>query len=167
MKTGGRQYLLDANVLITAHRAYYAFDLCPGFWKSVQAGFAAKRIFSTQRVKTELHAGGDKLAQWVAAELPAEFFLDDASTAVVATYAPMMTWVASKGFLPAATARFASDADGWLIATAKQGSFCLVTHEVRQIAAKARIPMPNVCEEFGVSYCTTFEMLRELECSFG
>lgn len=166
MKAGGRPFLVDANVLIAAHRLYYAFDLCPGFWRSVQEGFAAKRIFSIRRVHAELHAGGDVLAKWIAAELPAEFFLDDASVAIAASYAPMMTWVASRDFLPAAKAKFASDADGWLIAAAKQGNFCLVTHEVRQIGAKARVPMPNVCEEFGVSYCNTFEMLRALECCY-
>lgn len=167
MKPGGRQFLLDANVLIAAHRAYYAFDLCPGFWKAVQAGFAAKRMFSTQRVLAELNAGGDALAKWIAAELPANFFVDDASAAVAASYSPMMTWVAAKDFIPAAKAKFASDADGWLVAAAKQGNFCVVTHETRQLGARARVMIPNVCEEFGVSYCTTFEMLRELGCSFG
>ena len=166
MQSGGRQFLLDANVLIAAHRAYYAFDLCPGFWKSVAEGFAAKRVFSIGRVQAELKAGGDVLAKWIATELPTEFFIDDTSTAVAASYAPMMTWVASRDFLAAAKAKFASDADGWLIAAAKQGNFCLVTHEMRQVGAKARVPIPNVCEEFGVSYCNTFEMLRELECCY-
>lgn len=41
-----------------------------------------------------------------------------------------------------------------------------MTHETRQISAKARVPIPNACDEFGVSYCTTFDMLRELECSY-
>jgi len=25
-------YLLDADTLISAHRQYYPFDFCPGFW---------------------------------------------------------------------------------------------------------------------------------------
>lgn len=45
MTEEGRKFLVDANVLIAAHRAYYAFELCPGFWESVKAGFAAGRIF--------------------------------------------------------------------------------------------------------------------------
>ena len=28
-------YLVDSDVFITAKNLYYAFDLCPGFWKSV------------------------------------------------------------------------------------------------------------------------------------
>lgn len=158
--------MLDANVLITAHRSYYAFDLCSGFWDSVKAGFKANRIFSTRRVQGELQAGGDVLTKWVAAELPPDFFINDGSTIIASAYAPMMTWVASKNFISAAIAQFASGADGWLIATAKQENLCLVTHETRQLGAKSRVPIPNVCEEFGVSYCNTFEMLRELGCCF-
>lgn len=166
MKREGRKFLLDANVLIAAHRLYYAFDLCPGFWQSVLDGFAAGRIFSTHRVKVELLTGGDVLSDWVTNELPAGFFVNDATAAVVAEFAPMMAWVASKDFLPAARAKFATDADGWLAAAAKHSGFCVVTHETRKEGAKARVIIPNVCEEFGVSYCNTFEMLRELGCAY-
>lgn len=161
----GRKFLLDANVLIAAHRSYYAFDLCPGFWQSVMDGFAAGRIYSTLRVKAEL-LKGDVLEDWVNDQLPNEFFLDDSTSAIAAEYGPMMAWVVTKGFLPAAQAKFAKDADGWLVATAKKDGFCLVTHEVRQEGAKARVPIPNVCDEFGVVHCNTFEMLRELGCSY-
>lgn len=98
--------------------------------------------------------------------MPTGFFLDDASGPIVTAYTPMMAWVAGRDFLPAAKAKFATDADGWLIAAAKQSGYCLVTHETIQPGARARVPMPNVCDEFGISYCSTFEMLRELECSY-
>lgn len=166
MKQEDRKFLLDANVLITAHRSYYAFDLCPGFWQSVLDGFAAGRIYSTQRVKAELLKGGDVLSDWVELILPDEFFLDDSTAGIAAEFGPMMAWVVAKGFLPAAQAKFARDADSWLMATSKKEGFCLVTHEGRQEGAKARVPMPNVCEEFAVEYCNTFEMLRELGCAY-
>ena len=166
MTADTRKFLLDANVLITAHRSYYAFDLCPGFWESVKAGHAAGRIFSTHRVLAEVKRNTDPLSDWVDGELPAEFFLDDSAAAVVSEYGPMMQWVQSRDFQPAAKAKFATDADGWLVATSKQTGFCLVTHEARQEGAKVRVPMPNVCEEFGVSYCNTFEMLRALACCY-
>ena len=166
MMAGGAKFLLDANVLMTAHRSYYAFDLCPGFWDSVKAGHTAGRIFSTHRVLDELHRGDDVLSHWVCDELPAGFFLNDSTAAVADEYAPMMRWVSSKDFLPAAKTKFASDADGWLVATSKHGDYCLVTQEARQDGAKARIPLPNLCEEFGVNYCNTFEMLRALSCCF-
>jgi len=168
MNEVGRTFLLDANVLIAAHRGYYAFDLCPGFWKSISEGHASGRIFSTSRVESELMKGktGDTLTTWLATEMPDDFFLDDATAEIAAEFAPLMAWVASGQFLSAAQAKFASDADGWLIATARKLGYCLVTHEARQDAAKARVPMPNVCDEFGVAYCNTYEMLRELGCSY-
>jgi len=161
-----RVFLLDTNVLIAAHRAYYAFDLCPGFWESIKAAHAAGRIFSTRRVRDEMVGKGDALATWVAQELPPEFFVDDSAAGIVAEYGPMMAWVVARGFMPAAQAKFATDADGWLVATAKHGNFCLVTHEARKPDAKARVPIPNVCEEFAVSYCNSFEMLRALGCCY-
>lgn len=163
--TNGK-YLLDASVLITAYRSYYAFDICPGFWQSILDHFAAGRIFSTQRVKTELLRTTDALSDWVKASLPGGFFIDDSSAAVILEYRPMMTWVVSKGFLPAAQAKFASDADGWLVATSKHAGYCLVTLEARQDGARARVPIPNVCEEFSVPYCNTSEMLRALGCCY-
>ncbi|MEI8038651.1 MAG: DUF4411 family protein [Verrucomicrobiota bacterium] len=166
MTEAGPIYLLDANVLIAAHRSYYAFDLCPGFWRAVQTGHAAGRIFSTHRVFTELQRGGDVLADWVGRVLPADFFLDDSAGGVIAAYAPMMQWVQSRDYHIAAKNKFASDADGWLVAMAKHGGYMLVTHESRSDDAKARVPVPNVCDHFGVSYCNTFEMLRALSCQF-
>lgn len=165
MTEAGPKFLLDANVLITAHRLYYAFDICPGYWDAIKAGHAAGRIHSTQRVLAELRRGADILVDWVEQELPAEFFLDDSAAGVISAYAPMMQWVQSRDYTPAAKTKFASDADGWLVATAKQDRHVLVTHEVRS-DAKARVPMPNVCEHFGVRYCDTYEMLRALSCQF-
>jgi len=166
MTASARIFLLDANVLITAHRAYYAFDLCPGFWNSIKDSHAKGRIFSIERVKSEWEKGKDALAKWVNDELPESFFLDDTTTEIATEFAPLMTWVKSKDFLPAAKVKFANDTDGWLVATAKQKGYSVVTLEARQEGAKARVPMPNVCEEFGVEYCHTFEMLRELGCRF-
>lgn len=161
-----REFLLDANVFITAHRSYYAFDLCPEFWETMKEGFTARRIYSTRRVRAELERGGDALTTWVEDHLPTDFFIDDSMASVVAEYAPMMTWVSGRDFLPAAKAKFATDADGWLVATAKQAGYCLVTHEARNEGSRVRVPIPIVCDRFGVSYCNTFELLRELGCSY-
>ena len=164
--TGDKKYLLDANVLINAHRSYYGFDICPGFWKSILAGHAAGKIFSTARVKDELSRGKDLLTDWLKADLPTSFFLNDSTLFIAAEFGPMMQWVQSKEYTPAAKSRFASDADGWIIATAKQGNYQVVTHEANNDDAKKRVMMPTVCKQFGVDYCNTFEMLRDLKCCY-
>jgi hypothetical protein len=166
MSNGAQKFLLDANILIAAYRTYYAFDLCPGFWKSVQDGFAAGRVFSTQRIRSELRQGRDALADWIEKDLPTAFFIDDGAVQVIAEFSPIMQWVESRDFLPHAKATFATVADGWLVAAAKSGSFCVVTQEARRDDAKARVLIPNVCDQFAVSYCDTFAMLRALGCSY-
>ncbi|MEN3942298.1 DUF4411 family protein [Prosthecobacter sp. SYSU 5D2] len=166
MTNESRKFLLDTNVLITAHRSYYAFDLCPGFWQSISDGHAAGRLCSTVRVRDELLKGKDLLADWLKITLPDGFFLDDSSAEIATEYGPLMSWVVARGFTSGAQAKFASDADGWLIATAKKEGFCLVTHEVSRPEARAKVQMPDVCKEFGVAYCNTFDMLRELGCKF-
>lgn len=31
-------FLVDADVFIAAKNRYYAFDICPGFWNSLETG---------------------------------------------------------------------------------------------------------------------------------
>lgn len=42
----------------------------------------------------------------------------------------------------------------------------VVTHEEFNADAKKRVPLPNVCKQFGVSYVDTFAMLKELKARF-
>jgi hypothetical protein len=166
MRNDGQTYLLDANVLITAHRTYYSFDLCPGFWAAIIHGFNDGILFSTERVRKELLCGKDVLTTWVTEKLPKQFFIDDSSSDVIKAFTPMMAWVVGRKFPAAAQAKFARDADGWLVAAAKTKGFRLVTHETRKPDAKAVVPLANVCDEFSVSYCNTFAMLKSLGVEF-
>ena len=49
-----KKYLLDTNILVEAHKRYYGFDLCPGFWEAVVRQHHSSRIFSIDRVKKEI-----------------------------------------------------------------------------------------------------------------
>ena len=73
----GWAYLVDSDVFITAKDLYYPFDICPGFWKSLLHHHRAGRVYSTDRVRSELLAGRktEDLVQWVRSEVPGGFFL--------------------------------------------------------------------------------------------
>lgn len=158
-------YVLDANVLMEAHRRYYAFDLCPGFWECLEHYCGEGCVVSLDRVRDEVQ-DGDALADWVASA-PEAFFVSTADPEVVRLYQDIMAWVHSQPqFLEAAKARFARGADGWLIAYAGARGATLVTHEKFESNAKRTVPMPNVCRQFGVAYCDAFAMLRALEVRF-
>ena len=162
----GTTYVLDANVFIEAARRYYAFDLAPPFWESLVQHAENERIYSIDRVKVELERGKDELAEWATSQFSNAFASTDEEE-VTNSYASVMDWVrAQDQFSDAAKADFADGADGWLVAYAMSKSQIIVTHEVLDPGIKRKVPIPNVCEAFGVSYVDTFEMLRQLGVRF-
>lgn len=159
-------YVLDANVFIQAARRYYAFDLAPKFWEALLRHGEGSRIKSIDRVKHELERGKDELATWVK-EIFVDAFASTDDTDVIRSFAELMTWVqAQRQFTDAAKADFASAADGWLVAYGRVNGCVVVTHEVLDPNVRRKVPIPNVCEAFGVPFVDTFEMLRALGVRF-
>jgi hypothetical protein len=161
------RYVLDANVFIQAKHTYYAFDVCPGYWKALLAHHERSNLCSIDRVRKELLALSDELAAWVKSKVPDEFFVSTVDPTVAQWFGKMMAWVQAQAqYLPAAKAEFAEKADGWLIAYAKTHGHRLVTLETPNPAVKKKVPIPNVCDAFGVRYLDTFDMLRALKLRF-
>jgi len=160
------RYLLDANPFIEAKNRYYGFDICPGFWTSIVELHEAKRVFSIDRIQTELRGQDDDLMDWANAA-PDTLFKKTEDPEVIDTFQRMLNWVYTQDqFTDAAKAEFASVADGWVIAYAAVNGLLVVTHEEFAPDAKRKVPMPNVCLEFNVEYVNLFDMLRELKVSF-
>ncbi|MGB8658390.1 MAG: DUF4411 family protein [Candidatus Zixiibacteriota bacterium] len=159
-------YILDANVFIEAARRYYAFDLAPKFWKSLVNYADERQIRSIDRVKKELERGNDDLARWVKQEFDAAFASTDEEE-IIQSYREIMAWVYNQNqFSDAAKSEFAKGADGWLIAYARVKGCLVVTHEELAPDVKRKVPIPNVCQAFGVNCTDTFKMLRSLGVRF-
>ncbi len=160
--TNGPTYVLDANVFIQAARRYYAFDVAPRFWDSLVQHAGNGQVCSIDRVLEELERGKDELAAWANNDLSDAFVSTDEAD-VIRVYRQIMSWVQVQSqFTDAAKADFASGADGWLVAYAKVKGCVVVTQEVFDPAVKRKVPIPNVCQAFGVQYIDTFAMLRRL-----
>lgn len=167
--TAKRLFLVDSDVFITAKNTYYAFGICPGFWEGVIQQHEKGRVFSIDRVRNELLAGrkSEDLAQWVTKELPPSFFLDAESGDVPNRYTEIMLWSQRHpAYADSAKAKFATGADGWLVAYAKLHDAIVVTNEVGAPNAKSDIKLPDVCAQFGVPVMNTFSMLTELAVRF-
>lgn len=159
-------FLLDTNVFIEAHKRYYAMDLCPGFWDCLEYHCQETRVLSIDRVREEI-LQGDALEEW-ARQAPSKLFASSAEDRVLQAFSDMVRWVqGSTQFHMRAKEEFARVADGWLIAYAQVHGLVVVTHESFSPNSKRKVPMPNVCQQFGVPYNDTFSMLRSLEVSFG
>lgn len=162
-------YLVDSDVFITAKNLYYAFDLCPGFWKSLLHYHGEGRVFSVDRVRNELLAGrsDEDLFQWVKNDVPQKFFLPVDTDEVGRVYTEIMMWVQRHPkYFDHAKAKFATGADGWLVACAQVRDATVVTNEQPAPTSRKDVKLPDVCEEFKVPRQNTFAMLRALGAQF-
>ena len=162
-------YLVDSDVFITAKNLYYSFDICPGFWKSVVHHHRQGRVFSVDRVRGELLAGPktEDLVRWVKDEVPEGFFVPVDTEPVVRAYTDVMMWVQRHPrYFAHAKAKFATGADGWLVAYARVHGAIVVTNEQSAPESRREIKLPDVCDQFGVRPDNTFSMLRALNVNF-
>ncbi len=158
-------YLVDSDVLITAKNRYDALGICPGFWDSILYGHSCGHLHRIDRVKQELLRGSkdDDLVQWVGQCVPAGFFLASGGSEVVASYRRVMLWVnRHKQYRDEAKAKFASDADGWLVAHGMATGKTVVTLEQSSPESLTAIKLPDVCHAFSVPCGNIFAMLHRL-----
>lgn len=162
-------FLLDSDVFITAKNTYYAFDICPGFWKALLHAHRLGRVRSIDRVRNELLSGRkeEDLVQWVTKEVPTDFFDDSNGDGVIRAYADIMLWVQRNArFMDRAKAKFATEADGWLVAYSMINGTTVVTNEKPRPESTNRVLLPDVCAQFNVPYTDIFSMLKELGFRF-
>ena len=148
-----------------AYRDYCAPDFCPAFWDCTPLYLHAGRLISIDRVFAEIKNPGD-LIQW-AQNSPSGLFVTSGEQQIASNFARIMAWVnGNSQFFDEAKAKFAAGADGWLIAYAHMHNAVVVTQEVLAPDVQQRVPIPNVCRQFNVSYLNTFDMLRQLGVHF-
>lgn len=159
-------YLLDANVLITAHHLYYPVDAVEEFWGWLAHNGVNGALKMPLETYEEVRDGGndeerDLLFGWVrgadnrAAMLFDEEVDPDLVQRVLDAYAPDLTddeieTIGRDPFLIA-------------YALADPANRCVVTTEVsarRKTRQNRRVP--DVCADLGVTCCDTFAMLRAL-----
>ena len=160
-----RPYVLDSDVFIAAKNSYYAFAICPGFWDSLIHHHGAGNVCSIDRVRIELLAGRktEDLVRWVKRQLPPAFFLKTNEESVTEAFGQVMLWAQrNTQYFDQAKAKFATEADGWLVAYGMVHGVTVITNEQPRPQSRNRILLPDVCNEFSVAYKNTFEMLHEL-----
>lgn len=158
-------YLMDANTYIQAKNVYYNMDFCPAFWDWLEKQFHAGQVMSIDNVYLELTDSTDTLSQWAKAHKA--HFVSVADTATQATFTDIANYVVSlPGKSPVDIANFLSKADPWLIAKAITTGATVVTHEKVVDPASKKVKVPNICQQFNVSYMNTFQLLTQLQAQF-
>lgn len=162
-------FLLDANVLMTAARQYYAFDIVPGFWAALGRQALNGELRSIDKVHEEINQGKDDLVSWVNRTFMNYFFRTD-TVEILERYTEIITWAQAQNRYTQAVkqdfARF-GHADPWLVAYASVHGCVIVTLEKQDPHTKKKIPLPNICDVFGVQWINTFDMLRRNRIQIG
>lgn len=158
------RFLLDANTYIQAKNQYYGMDICPAYWDWLDQQFELGEVASIEMVGMELKAGNDELAQW-AKDRPHHFISnDDQPTQQV--FIGIVQRLMAGDYNAGSRDNFMAKADPWIIAKASVLGAAVVSHESRLEPTTKKVKVPNVCEEFGVTCISTFELLRTLQARF-
>jgi hypothetical protein len=157
------EYLLDANVFIQAKNLHYGLDFCPAFWDWLIERNIAGQVFSIERVRDELEAGDDELADWAAGRGTGFFLRPDPP--ILPSLRSVSAWVAGQNFEQSAVSTFLQGADYYLVAHALAHRQTVVTHEVPSPSSK-KIKIPVACIGLGIPCMNPFEMLRRERARF-
>jgi hypothetical protein len=160
-------YLLDANVLITAHHNYYPIDSFPEFWEWIAHQAKVGALKMPLEIYEEIKDGGtdeekDLLFAWVVdADVKAVLVLDENVDQV------HVANCTSNGYAPDLTddELLQIGRDPFLIAYAMASpqERCVVTNEVSAPGKQRQNKrVPDVCSAMGVSCCNTFAMMKAL-----
>ncbi len=161
-------YLIDTNVFIQAYKEDYPFDVAVSFWDTIKQLTLDEKIFSIDKVKSELYAQDDDLKMWCETNLPDNFFKE--SQGAILEYGQLINWAANpvRNYKPEAIQEFstASVADAWIIACAIKNNTKVVSLEKGGTGKLKRVMIPDACDAFGISCIRTMEMFRELGVTF-
>ncbi len=159
------RYVLDTNVMIEAHRRYYAFDLAPKFWQELIDHFSSGDVGSIDKIRAEIMLNKDPLATWVASNL--RQFDSSAEPDIVKAYREIISWANNHTqYSPQAKAALANVADGWLVAYAKAKDCIVITMEAPSPQSVRVIKIPDICNQFSVPFLNTYDMLRQIGVQF-
>ena len=155
-------HLLDANVLITAHRQYYPLDRVPEFWDWVLHCAEQGDLKIPAEIIEEICDGADAVSDWCSDHNNRSRLLLDEQTD-----GGLVQYVMAHGYAPDLTDEEIEvvGRDPFLIASAlvAPAARCVVTAEVsKPRRTRSNRHVPDVCSDLGVTWMDSFGMLRSL-----
>ena len=160
-------YLLDANVLIDAHRDYYPIGRVPQFWDWLLENANARRLKVPLEMHEEVVAGKGNLPDWLTNNRSTMILNEDVDPLLV-------NQVIAEGYASDLTDVEIEKLgrDPFLIAYAlvDPRSRCVVTNEVSKPSRiRANRHIPDVCDSFEIKipHCNTFDLIRSLDFRTG
>lgn len=157
-------YLLDANVLIDAHRNYYPIERVPEFWDWLLDRGTSRRLAVPTEVYEEIMEGrGDRLTEWLTLHRDVLLLGEEADPS-------MVSGVTVTGYAPNLTDEEVErmGADPFLIAYAyvdPERRTVVTTEHSKPSRTGANRHIPDVCQDLNIPCCGPFELIRALDFS--
>lgn len=93
------KFLIDANILMTAARQYYAYDILPSFWEIFGDEIKKGNIVLLDTVKAEIDKGRDKLKEWISERTDDFEICNHIDSEIILKYAQIMQYIRSVDFI--------------------------------------------------------------------
>lgn len=165
------KFLIDANTWMTASRFFYAYDLVPSFWKTLEDEIKTGNIVLLDMVKAEIDQGQDELKQWISEREDYFEICNHVDSEIISKYAEVMQYIQECGYY---NEKGLNDwagngvADPWLIAAAAVKGYKLITFEqsagsLNVKNKSGRVKIPDVAKHFGVAVHSLYHMMRKLK----
>lgn len=162
-------FLIDANALITPHLTYYPFDFAPSFWSQLEDNIKNGNIVILDMVKAEITQGNDALSDWMN-NLEIGTLVDRRQPGIITKYSEVLTFLQNDPrYQEAALHEWSkgSVADPWLIATAADKGYTIITFEKTAGVISPKNPskrpkIPDVASVFDVQTKDLFYLMRQL-----
>lgn len=157
------KFILDTNILISAYRIKYPMDIMPSFWDNLLTEAEKGTFLLIDWVVEEINKGEDELKDWLNDNIDKIQVLNSNNEEVINSYRDIIQHVVDNPqYKERAKEDFSEVADSWIIAHALAHGYTIVTEEVYDRNIKKKIPIPNICRDFNISYITTIDFLRFL-----
>ena len=156
-------YLLDANVLIDAHRDYYPLDRVPEFWEWLLHHAAAGQVKMPYEIHDEVKRGKDELSKWIKdPEVKGVLLLDGESDPVNVRQAIRIGYASD--LRDTEIEKLGMDPFLLAYALSDPGGHCIVTTEVsRPSRRRANRHLPDAAHRLRIETCNTFGLTRRLD----
>lgn len=163
------KFLIDTNSFIEPYNKYYSFDLAANFWKQLKYHFEAGNIVLLDMVKDEISKGEDDLSEWLnGINILKE--IDHRTSDILSNYGRVLQAIQDNPiYKETALENWSQEtvADAWLIATAINNNYTIITfekgqriHNSNNMYKNAKIP--DVAEDFGVKVADLYYLMRTL-----
>ena len=165
-------YLIDTNILITAHKITNPIDIHPTYWEKLKEVFGRPDVLSIDKVKDEIFYFEDDLSNWCKENIDDHFWKSSENS--IQEYAEIQNWASNKNYNQRALVEFADykNADPYLVAFALQNKrtkntdITIVTLEVSAPESKKNVKLPDVCTDFQVQFLNNNDFFRAIGISF-